>query len=250
MTSARLHSPSLLLRALLTCGVAACSQGEARSSAPAATSTATTAANQTPAPSTVAAAPASTDPAATDPMLELADKGRTMGKESAGVWLLVVSDFQCPWCKLWHDETFPSIKRDYVETGKLRVAYINFPLGIHPNAWPSAMAAMCASAQGKFWEAHDRIFGAQKAWEKLPKAEAFLDSLAIAAGAEPTRLRQCTAKHETLSLIQADQARANKAGASTTPTFFIGGARIEGAEKFPLFKHVIDSVLAASAKAK
>jgi protein-disulfide isomerase len=147
---------------------------------------------------------------------------------------------------MWHDSTFPALKKEYVDTGKLRVAYINFPLGIHPNSWPSALAAMCASAQGKFWPAHDRIFQTQAVWEKLPKPEAYLDSLAIASGADAARQHECVQKRSTLELVQADQARASKAGAQTTPTFYVGSAQIEGAQPVKLFRHVIDSVLAAT----
>ena len=222
-----------LWRALLTCCVAACFAATFSACTPADTS---------------ARSPA--EQPVDSQLLARADQGRTMGKASAALWMLIVSDFQCPWCKMWHDSTFAGIKRDYVDSGKLRVAYVNFPLGIHANAWPSAIAAMCASAQGRFWEAQDRIFQTQKVWEKLPKPEAYLDSLAIASGAQEAPLRECTAKRQVLSLIQADQARANQSGASTTPTFFIDHARIEGAEKLPLFRHVIDSVLAAHAKAK
>src|SRR3990172_8497028 len=90
-------------------------------------------------------------------LLAAADRGRILGAETAPIWLLVVSDFQCPWCKQWHDATFPAIRKQYVEAGRIRVAYLNFPIRSHANALPAAIAALAASAQGKFWPAHDRL---------------------------------------------------------------------------------------------
>jgi protein-disulfide isomerase len=222
---------------VLTCCALACSRGDASPRPGNASTPGANAAQATAAPTV-------------DSLSEAADRGRVIGAESAPLWLLVVSDFQCPWCKMWHDSTFPSLKREYVETGKLRVAYLNFPLGMHANAWPSALAAMCASAQGKFWETHDRIFQTQGTWEKLATPQPYLDSLAIAAGADAGLQHSCTAKRATLTLIQADQARAQKAGAETTPTFFVGRAKIEGAQPLALFRHVIDSILIATPKTK
>jgi protein-disulfide isomerase len=207
---------------------------------------------QRPATTPAASAAATTLPAAgaTDSVSQLADRGRVLGSASAPIWMLMVSDFQCPYCKMWHDSTFAALKREYVDAGKVRLAYINFPLGIHPNAWPSAQAAMCASAQGKFWETHERIFATQAIWSKLTRPEAYLDSLAIASGADPTVQHACTQKQATRDIVSADQTRANKAGAETTPTFFVGGAKIEGAAPTKVFRHVIDSLLAAGAKNK
>jgi protein-disulfide isomerase len=202
------------------------------------------------APATSAAATTPPAPGTTDSISQLADRGRVLGAASAPIWMLMVSDFQCPYCKMWHDSTFAALKKEYVDAGKVRLAYINFPLGIHPNAWPSAQAAMCASAQGKFWEAHERIFATQAVWSKLTKPEAYLDSLAIAAGADASVQHACTQKQATRDIVSADQMRANKAGAETTPTFFVGGVKIEGAAPTKVFRHVIDSLLAAGAKSK
>ncbi len=63
----------------------------------------------------------------------------------------MISDFQCPYCKEFHDKTAAQVRKEFVQTGLARMAYIHFPLRIHPNAVPSAEASMCAGAQGKFW---------------------------------------------------------------------------------------------------
>ena len=223
----------------------ACTTGESRPSSAGASSAQAVAAPAASAASAAAPAAPATPAPGTDSLLDAADRGRILGPESATVWLLMVSDFQCPFCKQWHDETFAAIKREYVDAGKIRMAYLNFPLSMHANAWPSAMTAMCASAQGKFWATQDRLFQTQKTWEKLADPTAYLDSLAIASGADPAKQRDCTKKRALTSLIERDQLRMRQAGTQSTPTFFVGSRRIEGAYPADTFRKVIDSTLKA-----
>ena len=221
----------LPLLAIAVCAVLACSKGDASP--------------RTGGTATPAAAPAH------DSIADAADHGRILAKESATVWFLIVSDFQCPFCKIWHDSTFRVIEKEYVETGKLRMAYINYPIPqLHANAWPAAITAMCASAQGKFWETHESIFRTQNAWKGLKEARVYLDSLAVAAGADAAKLRSCEDEKRVVPLIEADQARFQGAGVQSTPTFFVGNAQILGALPTKDFRRVIDSVLAAGNKGK
>jgi protein-disulfide isomerase len=179
-----------------------------------------------------------------DVMLQAADRGRVLGQDSAHVWVIIVGDFQCPTCKTWHDETLPTLRTEYVETGKVRLAYINYPLREHKHAVAAASAAMCASAQGRFWEAHDRIFAAQDRWSDADGATAMLDSLATVPGVEPQRLRECTLTGRLLRLVRADIDRSELSGARSTPTFIIGNHRLVGAEPIAKFRAAIDSALA------
>lgn len=211
----------------LLCATLACGGGNA---APAAAAKA--------APASV---PTSSGP---DSVTDIADRNRILGKETAKVWMIEVSDFQCPFCKTFHDSTYPLLKKEYIDTGKLRLAYLNLPLGMHANAQPAAHAAMCAALQGRFWEAHDRIFDSQDKWKALADARPFLDSVAVAAGAEKTKLAACTQSRRLAALIQADMDRGAQAGAESTPTFFIGNHKILGAAPVAAFRAVIDSALA------
>src|SRR3954447_6475356 len=101
----------------------------------------------------------------TDPIITRADLARIQGSPSAPLWVIEVSDFQCPYCKQWHDQTYNTFLDQYVKTGKVRLAYVNFPLGIHAHAFPAAEAAMCAGVQNKFWPMHDSLFASQGRWE-------------------------------------------------------------------------------------
>jgi protein-disulfide isomerase len=179
-----------------------------------------------------------------DSISDRADRGRIAGDSSASVWLIMASDFECPFCKQWHDESFRRIMQNYVSTGKIRLAYVNYPLSIHPNAVPASEAAMCSSVQNKFWPMHDALFATQGKWESLRDPRPVFDSLAAAIGVDTAAYRTCVTKHLTLPLIQADHDRARQAGAKSTPTFFIGGAMLEGAQPYANFQAAIDSALA------
>jgi len=182
-----------------------------------------------------------------DSLTDLADRGRIRGSATAPLWLIVVSDFQCPYCKQWHDETYPALDSEYVRTGKVRLAYLNLPLRMHPWAKPAAEAAMCASVQGKFWPMQDALFATQQQWEQTPDAPARFDSLAAKSGLDMPRWRNCVAQHLTMPLIQADADRASTAGVQSTPSFFIGDEAVEGAQPLALFRQVIDRQLAKAA---
>jgi protein-disulfide isomerase len=174
-----------------------------------------------------------------------ADKSRIRGAETAPVWLVEISDFQCPFCKQWHDEVFATIDREYVKTGKVRLAYLNFPLSrIHPNAQAASEAAMCAGVQGKFWELHSSLFDTQKRWADSKAPILVFDSLARAAGVEPKGWTTCMTTHATAKLIEADRDRSTKAGVESTPTFFIGDRGLAGAYPVDTFRVVIDQAIA------
>jgi len=177
-----------------------------------------------------------------------ADLARIQGSPTAPIWVIEVSDFQCPFCKQWHDETYQKLRDEFVRTGKVRLAYVNFPLAQHSHALPAAEAAMCAGAQGKFWEMHDALFTSQSKWEALPSPAPFFESLARGAGVDVARWRQCVESGKMKPLILADQDRARLAGAASTPSFMIGDKLLVGAQPIENLRSAIDSALAKSKK--
>jgi protein-disulfide isomerase len=106
---------------------------------------------------------------------------------------------------------------------------------------------MCASVQGKFWQLHDALFATQTRWESQPNPLPTFDSLAVAAGVEPKAWRDCMTTHATARLIDADHDRSRTAGVGSTPTFFIGDRKLEGAYPTDSFRVAIDKALAAKA---
>lgn len=184
-------------------------------------------------------------------LLRRADHARILGSPTATVWVVEVSDFQCPFCRQFHDQAYVDIKREYVDAGKVRLAYVNFPLSMHRNSFAASESAMCAAAQDKFWQMHDALFTTQKQWETLPAPQPVFDSLAAAQGVDAAAFHKCVSGHITKPMIEADIDRATKAGVEVTPTFLIGGTMMTGAQPIANFRIAIDSALAlASNSAK
>lgn len=176
-------------------------------------------------------------------MLERADRGRIEGSPSAKVWFVIASDFQCPYCRQWHAETFESLRNEYVKTGKIRMAYINYPLTSHKEAWPAATAAMCASEQDRFWKYHDALFHSQETWATSAAPAAVYDSLAQAVGVEMKQWRACVASDRMRPLIRSDKSRAEAAGVTSTPTFLVGDRGLAGVRGIAELRPIIDSAL-------
>src|SRR5688572_124580 len=183
---------------------------------------------------------------APDSLTARADAARIQGSPTAPVWVVEISDFQCPFCKTWHDSVYGALRREFVAPGTVRLAYINYPLPNHANALPAAEAAMCAGAQDKFWDMHDGLFDMQDAWAHLPNAAGVFDSIARAEGVDVTALRRCIDSGAMRALILADAERAQESGVEATPSFIIGGdVMIRGMQPIETFRRAIGQKLAA-----
>jgi len=181
-----------------------------------------------------------------DALLNRADLGRISGRDSAKVWLVVISDFQCPFCKRWHEQTAPQLLEQYVRTGKVRIAYLNLPISTHRNAQPAHEAAMCASEQGAFWPVADALFATQDAWKSKLEVESYFDSLATRHVRDAARFRACIRDGHTRALINTDVSRVTRLGVGSTPTFFVGTQMLVGAQPYAAFARAIDAALAAA----
>lgn len=192
-----------------------------------------------------AVAPSGASQTAADPRIAIADTNRIKGDSAARVWLVMASDFQCPACKLWHDSYAPEIFRDYVETGKVRFAYTNFPLDhIHANARAASEAAMCAAAQGKFWDVHDRLFATQDQWAPMLDPIQHFRRLAVEAAVDTAAWNQCLADDVMVPVVDADRARGQASGVNQTPYFFIGNRKVGGAIPAARLRPILDSAIA------
>src|SRR5579862_1049062 len=204
---------------------------------------ATTTHDGTTAGAIVAARAAETRTAA-DSFTQRIDAARIYGDSTARVWMIMVSDFQCPYCKQWHDASFAPLEHDYVETGKVRLAFLNFPLSMHPNAFPAAEVAMCAGLQGKFWQMHDALFASQDRWAPKPSpAFPALDSVAATIGLDTAAINACVSAHVPDGTIQADYDRGEHAGVRSTPTVIIGQQVLAGVQPTENYRRALDAAL-------
>ena len=170
---------------------------------------------------------------------------RAKGASSAPITVYEMSDFQCPYCRRFALETFPVIEKEYISTGKVRWIFINFPLvSIHDNAVAAASTAVCASRQGAFWPMHDLIYLYQETWAPLKEPGPFFVSLADSVGISKPKLVECVKSSATEDEIRYEAVGAERAGATSTPTFYIEGGLMPGAHPLPVFRQVFDSILA------
>src|ERR1041384_3376347 len=128
---------------------------------------------------------------------------RTKGDSSAPITIYEFSDFQCPFCRKFWENTLPVIEHEYIATGKARLIFINFPIPqLHPNAPAAHHFAMCAARQNRFWRVHDLLFRYQKEWEKLGDPSTYFRGLADSAALDRGALKACTAEHAEEWLVQ------------------------------------------------
>jgi len=168
-----------------------------------------------------------------------------LGSEDATVTIIEFSDFQCPYCKRFYDETYSQIKKDYVDTGKVRLAYRHMPLAIHPNAQDAGEASMCANDEGKFWEYHDTLFESFDTWNGLPleSLSQGLTTLATQLSLDGDSFAECLASNKYEEAVKEDMAAGAQAGVTGTPTFFINGKPLVGAYPYDTFKTIIEEEL-------
>ncbi|MGQ0767508.1 MAG: DsbA family protein [Gemmatimonadota bacterium] len=181
-----------------------------------------------------------------DPRVVAADLSRIDGADTAGLWVLIVSDFQCPYCKDWHDQVSKEFHREFVSSGKVRLAYIHFPLSIHQNAVPAAEASMCAGAQGgrRFWDMHNRIFDSAVAWSQSEAPQATFEFLARDLGLDIEAFNKCLADDVMLPMIDADRQRGRSAGVRSTPSFLVGSSLLSGAAPLEALREAVNRELA------
>jgi protein-disulfide isomerase len=157
------------------------------------------------------------------------------GARNAPVTIVAYSDFECPFCSRVVP-TLEQLEREY--EGKLQVAFKNQPLPFHPNAKPAATAALAAHEQGKFWQYHDKLFANQKALDR-----ASLEKYAQELGLDLGRFKAALDSNKFEAQISADMEEASRVGANGTPTFFINGRILVGAQPVDSFKRIIDEEL-------
>jgi protein-disulfide isomerase len=161
----------------------------------------------------------------------------SLGPADAPITIVEFSDYQCPFCRRWHQDTYQPLLQLY--PGKLRIVYRDFPLtSIHPNAFPAAEAAQCAGEQNAYWSYHDKLFGSENLGDDVYR------QYAQELGLEMTTFEACLTSHKFQPAIQADSDFAISMGVNSTPTFFINGLAIIGAQPITAFKQLIDKELA------
>jgi len=168
--------------------------------------------------------------------VEIAPDDPVLGTASATVTMIEFSDFQCPFCQ----RVMPTLKQLRDTYGdRVRIVWKDFPLtSIHPQAFKAAEAGQCAREQGKFWEYHDRLFANQQALE--PE---LLKKHAVDTGLDAAKFNACLDTAKYAERVQAQMGVGNQLGVSSTPSVFINGRMVSGAQPYETFTTIIDEEL-------
>lgn len=174
---------------------------------------------------------------------------RTRGSASAPIMIYEVSDFQCPYCRDFWKETLPALEREYVQPGKVRLVFINFPItAIHQNASAAHELAMCAAEQNLFWPVHDLLFAHQERWAGLADPAGVFRALADSARVDPTALNGCYSAGKARAMVQAETQASFQAGVKSTPSFIVNGALLAGHAPINDWRPILDSIYAVVTK--
>lgn len=194
--------------------------------------------NQGTNPSTL---PQAGDPAA--PIFAEVDNGKlpVKGNENAPVTIVEFSDFECPFCAQFFRDSLPQIIEEYVDKGIAKIYYRHLPLDFHPKARTAALASECANEQGAFWQYHDTLFENQSQFSTAT-TDTFV-GWATSLGLNGDQFRTCLETEKFAENVDNDVAAATAAGASGTPTFYINGQQLVGAQPFASFQAIIDQEL-------
>ena len=166
------------------------------------------------------------------------DDDPVWGPQDAPITIIEFSDYECPYCRKWHVEVWPQLQATYGD--QIRLVYRDFPLtNIHANATPAAAAANCALEQDMYFPFSEKLFEM-----KLNLGRTTYQSYAEELGLDMDSFNECLESGRYLDEVEADYQYAAELGIRSTPTFFINGIPVVGAQPFDVFKTVIDKELA------
>ncbi|TVR82502.1 MAG: DsbA family protein [Rhodospirillales bacterium] len=169
---------------------------------------------------------------------------RVLGDPDAPVTLIEFSSLTCPHCATFHVETLPRIKAAYVDTGKVRLVYHDFPLD--PLALAAAMTARCVPPE-RYFGFLEMLYANQAQWARSQDPLRELEQMGRLAGLSPTGLRECLNDQALLNTIRSRQAEAERQhDITSTPSFVINGSKLVGAQPFERFEQAIEQALAAA----
>ena len=175
------------------------------------------------------------------------DNDPSLGSADAPVTIVEFSDYQCPFCRSFVNETMPSLLEDYIDQGIVRVVFRDFPLPSHPQASLAAQSAECVRAKTTedadtaYFAMHDLLFENQSAWSGKTDAKETMVNLALEN--LNVDIQSCLDSEEMKAEVEADYVAGKSYGISGTPSFFINGKKLVGAWPYEVFVKVIEAVL-------
>lgn len=202
-------------------------------------------ASRAPAAVPAAGAEVETDPAgdtaATSSPIDLSGIGHDAGSPTARVSIVEFADFGCPYCGQFAREVWPTIRKEYIETGKVRWKFVPFVMGMFPNGAEAARASECAAAQGEpaFWAMSDRLFERQREWKATRDPTTLFARYAAELRLDGAGFAACYRTDAVGARTRAANQAAGELALRATPTFFVNGAKLVGALPLSDFRMVL-----------
>jgi protein-disulfide isomerase len=176
---------------------------------------------------------------------ERADRARLRGDQNAPINIVEISDFQCPYCRQFYDETYGKLDSAYIQPGIASYLWVGYANPGHGRAWPAISSAFCAGAVGKFWPMHDVLFERQEEWGASPDPYTDFVGYAEQMSIEGESFGACLRNSVLAPLMIRDYSGVMRAGISSTPYFILADSiAIRGAADFATFSSAIDTLLA------
>ncbi len=174
------------------------------------------------------------------------DVGVTKGSEDAPVTVEEYADYQCPYCGMVARLTVPTLVERYVDTGKVRYVFLDFPVHPGDKSYLAAEAARCAGDQDAYWAMHDMLFGRISEWSSRRDPRRKFRDYAEAIGLDGGALKDCVNSRKYRDVVLTNRTRGEQQAVNSTPTFFINGQRVTGAVGFDQLAEVIEEELSKS----
>lgn len=175
-------------------------------------------------------------------MIALMDDDAVKGSKNAPITIVEFSEFQCPYCKMYFENAYQDILKKYVDTGKVKYVFRDYPLDFHPQAYPSALSAECVRDQKgdeAYFKMHDKLFENQ---ESLSVEN--YEIWALELGVNKAKFKECFESDKFKDEISKDFMDGRNVGVRGTPAFFVNGRFISGAVPFEYFETIIEEELA------
>lgn len=179
------------------------------------------------------------------------EEAPVLGDVNAPVTIVEFSDYQCPFCRQYFEQTYSLIKENYISTGKVKLAFMDFPLNFHEGAVDYARAARCTRELGgdeAYFEMHDKMFKEQTIIEGgiVSGTVPYVGDEVVKTWAKQIGydISECFDSEKYTEEVNADLAYGQSLGVSGTPGFFVNGIKLEGAQPYAVFSQIVDSELA------
>lgn len=175
--------------------------------------------------------------------LRISEMGYDEGAASAPLKVIELSDFGCGYCRLFHQQTFPTLRKVYIESGLVEWKHIPYVLGIFPNGLQAATAAECAGEQDGFFPMQVALYDSQAEWRASQDPHALFSGLAELKGLDVERFGACIAGGWREGRLRANARLGQQAGVRGTPSFLVDGRLLPGALPLEDFREVLDAAL-------